>query len=374
MSRKQKWSLWAIFLSTALTVMALTVFSELWNPTAEPVKPQTPQPPFAYNVEPVSIPPDILLGGTLTVPQGDGPFPAVILLSVAGPNDRDQAFAGHVGFHVLADHLTKSGFAVARFDDRGIGGSGGDYFKTDWETFSRDALSVFDFLQDHPRIDRTKIGFAGMSQGAAISALAANKNDDVAFLVLISAPGLDGETSLRTQLETTFTLLNIKEAKAKQYRALFDEFISIVKSNPADPETAERLKTFLKGPGKALIPPYQFMPRDNDALVELLLGRWYQSNVHFDPVKTYRSSSDPILVISGEKDLIAPPERHIKNIERHYSGTGNTDITIATLPGLNHLMQEAQTGSPTEYAKLESSFSPDAMDMISAWITERMNP
>ncbi len=335
---------------------------------------QTPKPPYAYQVEEIAITTaqtGILIDATVTIPTGSGPFPAVVLLSVAGPNDRNQAFAGHFGFHVLADYLTRNGIAVARFDDRGIGKSTGDYFTSSWDDLSADALVIMAHLQSDSRIDPSRIGFAGMSQGGAIGALATAKTDDVAFLILMSAPGLPGETALAIQLDKLLEASGIKGKRAEQYRTLFGEFMSIVKSNPADPQTKDRLLAFLNGPGKALIPPYQFMPKDNEGLASVLLGSWYQSNVNFDPIATYQSLSIPVLAIGGEKDFVAPPPQHLANIENILSGAPTTDITIVTIPGLNHLMQEAETGLPTEYASLENSFSPVALEMISEWVNVR---
>lgn len=361
-----------------LLVVAAGAALLFWSgqaPVTASVKPQTPQPPFPYSVEDivVDVPvQNVLLAGTLTMPQGEGPHPAVILLSVAGPNDRDQSFAGHAGFHVLADHLTRAGIAVARFDDRNVGGSTGDYFATSWNELSDDALAAFASLQADPRIDADSIGFAGMSQGGAIGALAAAKNEDVAFLVLMSAPGLPGVEALTMQLEKTLSVSGVEGERADQYRALFTDFMDIVQSDPEDPATAERLRAFLNGPGGALIPPYRFLPRDADSLVDVLLGPWYRSNVNFDPQAVYSGVNVPVLALGGAKDFVAPPEYHLAGIEAILRDTPDSDVTTITFAGLNHLLQEAETGLPTEYASLENSFSPEALEAIEDWIAERL--
>ncbi len=342
-------------------------------PFKPPMKPQTPTPPFDYEVREIAVENrdlDITLGGTLTIPNGDGPFPAVILLSVAGPNDRNQAFAGHVGFHVLADHLTRGGIAVARFDDRGIGASTGDYFASSWDDLSTDALAVGASLQAESKISSDAIGFLGMSQGGAVGALATLANKNVSFLILVSAPGLPGEEALKQQLETTLSLSSISGPRAENYRNLFAEFIDIVKSDPSDPSTRERMVEFLEGPGRALVPPYQFVPKDLEGRVDMFLSPWYRSNVLFDPAATYGSLNVPILVLGGSKDVVAPPKYHLANIEKILSDNFMSNVTAVTLPGANHLMQEAETGLPTEYASLENSFSPAALNEITRWIIE----
>lgn len=337
-------------------------------------KPQTPVSPYSYNVEEILVTtsdPAVALGGTLTVPFGEGPFPAVILLSVAGPNDRDQSFSGHKGFHVLADHLASNGVAVARFDDRGVRDSTGDYFNASWKDLREDALAVVALLKSDSRIDPSKIGFAGMSQGGAIGALAAQTDSEIAFLVLMSAPGLPGEEALSLQLEKTLEVSGVTGDKAARYRKLFHEFMEIAKSDPKDVATQRRMKEFLNGPGKALIPPYQFMPEDTDDLANVLLGPWYRSNIFFDPQTTYGMLEVPVLAIGGERDFVAPPDHHLANIERTLAQAPSSDVTITVFPGLNHLLQEAETGLPTEYALLQNSFSPDVLITISEWINDR---
>jgi len=276
-----------------------------------------------------------------------------------------------VGFHVLADRLTRAGVAVARFDDRSVGGSTGDYFVASWDDLSDDALAALATLQADPRINPKRIGFAGMSQGSAVGALAAVKNEDVAFLILMSAPGLPGVEALTMQLEKTLTVSNVEGERADQYRALFKEFMDIVQSDPDNPTTAERLHDFLKGPGRVLIPPYRFLPRDEDGLVNVLLGPWYRANVSFDPQVVYGGVSVPVLAIGGDKDFVAPPEHHLTAIEAILDVAPAADVTTITFAGLNHLLQEAEPGLPTEYASLENSFSPKALVAIEDWIAER---
>lgn len=338
-------------------------------------KPQTPRPPFPYDVETVSVSTDagVNLGGALTIPKGKGPHPLVVLLSVAGPNDRDQTFAGHAGFHVLADYLTRNGVATARFDDRGVGSSSGDYFNASYEDLRNDALAVASRLKADPRIDPDRIGLAGMSEGGAIAGLAASQSDDIAFAILLSAPGLKGEEALKLQLENMLALSGVSGKEAEQYRHMFSEFIDIVKSDPDAPETRERMRSFLEGPGKALIPPYQFLPEDTEARVDLFLGSWYRSNVMFDPVDAYGSLDIPVLAVGGSLDPIAPPARHLANIERILQSAPADDVAVVTIEGLNHLMQEAQTGLPGEYADLENSFSCEAQKVIGDWIGDRLN-
>ncbi len=351
--------------------VGLFVLADRREVVAEAPKSQTPVAPFPYLVEEFAIDsPDqaVIVGGTLTIPEGNGPFPAIALLSVAGPNDRDQSFAGHKGFMVLADRLTRAGFAVARYDDRGVGASTGDYFAASWRDLADDAVAVAEYLRADPRIDGARIFYAGMSQGAAIGAMAAT-HADAAGVVLMSAPGLQGEDALRQQLETTISLLNIDGQRAARFRAFFDEYVAIVGGDPDARETRDRLVAFLQGPGRALIPPYRFLPRDAAGLADILLDEWYQSNLRFEPAAAYGGLTTPVLAIGGGKDVVAPPNRHLRAIEAILEKQGRVKLSVQEFPNLNHLLMPADSGLPTEYAKLSTSFSEDAIAMIESWLT-----
>lgn len=367
-----------------IVVMATIGAALVWlggvDDRASGLKPQTPVAPFPYTSETFALPrqdEDIVIGGTLTIPHGRDRFPAVVLLSVAGPNDRDQSFAGHKGFMVLADRLTRAGYAVARYDDRGVGASGGVYFEASWSALANDAAAVARMLAADRRIDPGRIGFAGMSQGGPVgamagSALSAAGAMDPAFLILMSAPGLHGRDALRRQLETTFIALNVDPQTADRYRHLFEEYLAIVSERPDRPETKERLVAFLRGPGRGLIPSYRFLPESPDALADVLLGEWYRSNLEFDPYTVYVGVSAPVLAIGGGMDLVAPPTEHLASIEGILANAPTNDVTVRRFEGLNHLLMEAETGMPNEYAKLSNSFSDEAAATIVDWLDARM--
>ncbi len=333
---------------------------------------QTPELPYPYEVVEMAVENEgVVLAGTLTLPVGEGPFPAVILHSVAGPADRDQSFDKHASFHVIADRLTRGGIAVARFDDRGIGGSTGNYFETSWNGFADDVIAIKENLQALPQIDAARIGAAGMSQGGAVSALAASKDEEVAFVILLSAPGLTGVAALKLQLEKTLALSNVVGEKADKYRTLFDDYMAIVQSDPDAPVTRKKLRSFLQGPGKALIPAYGFVPKDIDDRVLMFLGPWYRSNVQFDPQAAYGEIDVPVLAIGGSFDPVAPPAEHLQNIELVLSAAPTQDVTVTQFEGLNHLLQVSKTGLPNEYGKLKNTISEDVLSTMEDWINVR---
>ena len=155
-------------------------------------RPQEPVKPYPYKSEEVVFTnktDGVTLKGTLTIPDSPGPFRAVILLSGSGPNDRDQLVWGHRVFLVLADYLTRQGIAVLRYDDRGVGRSGGNYDEASFENFSLDAIAACEYLKTRPEIFQDHIGFIGHSEGGAIAPIAASESDEVSFIVLMAGPG-----------------------------------------------------------------------------------------------------------------------------------------------------------------------------------------
>ncbi len=364
----------SILFMVLVTALAASAYFWVSGRQDAALKPQTPQPPFPYAAEEMSVKAKdgVTLAGTLTVPHGAGPYPAVILLSVAGPDDRDQSYRGHKSFQVIADMLARRGIAAARFDDRGVGGSGGDYLATGWEELKEDALAIRATLAADPRIKGGAIGFLGMSEGAAIAAMAANDVADGGFVILLSAPGLDGVSALKLQLETTLEVYKISGDNADRYRALLDDFIAMASDDPQTDETRARLIEFLKGPGRALIPPYGFMPKTVEGQADLFLGPWYQSNIGFDPAPVYGALSAPVLAIGGSLDPVAPPAHHLKAIEDLLTQAPTDDVSVHLMEGLNHLLQEAETGLPAEYASLENTVSEDALALIGDWLQRRV--
>ncbi len=188
---------------------------------------------------------------------------------------------------------------------------------------------------------------------------------------MLSAPGLPGRSALETQFEDTLRISNVSGEDAQAYRALFREYMEIVGADLSQGTTRLKLIEFLRGPGRALVPPYGFLPQDAESLSDVLLGAWYQSNLNFEPATAYEQLSIPVLAIGGGKDIVAPPHRHLTAIERIVSAAPTHDIDVRVLDGLNHLLQDARTGLPNEYAKLETSFSPSALEVIEHWLSAR---
>lgn len=328
-------------------------------------RPQMPRPPFPYRAEQVAFAnpraPGVTLAGTLTLPQGRGPFPAAILISGSGPQDRDESVWSHKPFAVLADFLTRRGIAVLRYDDRGVGASTGTYSGATSADFATDANAAFAFLRARPEIDRRAIGLIGHSEGGMIGPLAAVDNRQVAFLVLMAGPGTATSGLMEAQRRAIAQSQGASAADLDQsepiQRAVFA--ISAGDLNDADARAALRARLDAAG-----LPPAQ-----RDAMIERVLDPWFRWFARYDPAPVLARIRVPVLALNGSLDrqVIAGP--NLAGIRAALAG--NRDVTVAELPGLNHLFQTARTGGVGEYADIEETMAPGAMATIADWIGAR---
>ena len=345
-----------------------------------PARPQEPEPPYPYESEDVSFPNEeagIALAGTLTRPTGPGPFPGVVLVSGSGPQDRDEALAGHKPFHVLADHLTRAGIAVLRFDDRGVGASEGDFESATSEDFASDALAAVTYLGGLDAVASDRVGIAGHSEGGLIAPMAANRSSDVAFVVLLAGPALPGIDILVAQGGLIGRASGAPQA-ILDFNARIQRGMAEAVAQEADPERAAELmrahiRAEIDGLPDALRGPVsaQFGEEAIQQSIDQMNSPWFRFFLHHDPRPALKGLSIPVLSLTGAKDLQVPPELNDPEMEDALARSGSDDVTVRTLPGLNHLFQEAVTGLPTEYAQIEQTMSPVMLGAVSSWILER---
>lgn len=336
-----------------------------------PGRPQTPKEPFPYKVEEVAFDnpaaSGVRLAGTLTLPEGEGPFPAAILLTGSGPQDRDETLLDHKPFAVIADHLTRSGIAVLRFDDRGTGKSTGDYAAAISPDHASDANAAFAWLAARPEIRRDAIGMIGHSEGSITGPTAMAANDDVAYFVSLAGVGTDLVQLLLSQrrLLTTQMGLSAEEIDRQEpvIRALF-KAMAAAETPEAGYEAAMAVltpeaKTTLGMPAEM----------DGALVVRQVSQPWLQYLLKYDPVPNWSRITVPVLALNGTLDLQVPVKENLAAIRAALKD--NPDVTIMELPGLNHLFQPATTGAIGEYRDIEETFSPTALNLMSDWLTER---
>jgi uncharacterized protein len=341
-----------------------------------PRRPQTPQPPFPYTAEEVTYTNgDVKLAGTLTTPAGPGPFPAVVLISGSGAQDRDEALLGHRPFLVLADHLSRNGIAVLRTDDRGIGGSSGSLGDSTAADFAQDALAAVRFLKTRPKIAADRIGLVGHSEGGTIAPLAASQSRDVAFVVLLAGTGVPGREVLLRQVELIDRAAGLPEdlIRAELDRVRRQNQILVGEADPA--ARAAKLRELLRaqaaGGSAGEVKASGEVEKLVDSQVAVLNSPWFRDYLGHDPRPALRQVKVPALVLGGALDVQVPPDQNLPEIEKALKEAGNRDVTVRQLPGLNHLFQPARTGNVSEYSTIETTIDPAVLDLVMRWIQER---
>lgn len=340
---------------------------------AVPRRPQEPKPPFPYRTEEVSFPNPAgghTLAGTLTLPTGAGPFSAVILISGSGPQDRDEALLGHKPFLVLADHLTRQGLAVLRFDDRGTGQSTGDFGTATSRDFATDVAAGLDFLRTRPEVNTQRVGLIGHSEGGLVAPMVATTRPDVAFLVLLAGPGVTGEEILYAQTALILRAEGADDNTIAQNRRVQEQMFQVLRQRASEEVLAEQLRTILRDSRSQAPPEVQQQLTDEaiEGCVQQMMSPWMRYFLAYDPRPTLEQVKVPVLALFGEKDLQVPPAQNHPVVAAALKAGGNPQNTAETLPGLNHLFQTATTGAPSEYAQIEETLAPVALDRITTWI------
>lgn len=336
------------------------------------------EPPPPYPVEPAQISNgDVTLSGTLTLPEGAGPFPAVVLVSGSGAQNRDEEIAGFAVFRVLADHLTRHGIAVLRYDDRGVGESTGSVARSTTEDFSRDALAALALLRSRPEIDTGRVGIIGHSEGGAVAALAALAPiGGPSFIVMLAGTGVPGAAVTYQQAGDAARMLGATDEQLARILAAHERMTALVAADAPRDAVVEAVRDLMRAQIEGR-PAAQaaavgnidaFIDARLEATVAGILSPWTRYFLTFDPATALTQVRCPVLAIFGGRDTQVPPALHRPAVERAL--VDNPRATIREYPTANHLFQAATTGLVTEYAALDKSFVPDLLDDLSAWILE----
>ena len=339
--------------------------------SAELKRPQEPKGPFPYKEEEVNYEnraAGIKLAGTLTLPTGAKKSPAVILISGSGAQNRNEELLGHKPFLVLADYLTRKGIAVLRVDDRGVGGSTGNIREATSEDFAGDVLSGVEFLKGRTEIDPGKIGLIGHSEGGLIAPIAAVKSKDVAFIVLMAGPGLNGEQILYLQARLINKAMGMNDEAASENTKMQETIFKILKEEKNPDSVKIKLCNIYTAGSYNLLEEDQKKPID--ARVASVNTKWFRYFLSYDPRPVLEKVKCPLLAMNGEKDLQVPPDENLKLIEEALTKGKNRNFKTVKLPGLNHLFQNCKTGLVAEYGQIEETIAPAALETLGNWITE----
>lgn len=341
----------------------------------KPNRPQEPKEPYPYNSEEVLFENEkdnVVLAGTLTYPKEGNNFPAVVMITGSGGQDRNEELLGHKPFLVISDFLTRNGIAVLRFDDRGIAQSTGDHSKATSEDFARDVLAAVKFLKERKEIEKTKIGLIGHSEGGMIAPLAAIQNNDVSFIVMMAGPGIPGDSILYLQGALIQKAEGEDEEKIKRNVDLQRIIFKMVKYSNDDEKLDKNLRAkfyeeypkMTEEEKKEIGDPEVYL----NMQIKTITSPWFKYFLRFDPVPVLEKAKCAVLAINGEKDLQVPPKENLSAIENALKKGGNKNFEIKMLPGLNHLFQTSTTGKISEYSQIEETISPVALNTMLDWI------
>lgn len=337
-------------------------------------RPQEPKPPFSYISKDVVFEnkeAKIELAGTLTLPDSTGVFPAVILIAGSGPNDRDETVFGHKPFLVIADYLTQHGFAVLRYDKRGIKQSKGDYASATTEDFATDAAAAVTFLKTLKNIDKKNIALIGHSEGGIIAPIVASKDKTVKAIVLMAGSGISGRDILLDQNKTGMTLGGLDsetiDVILPRINAVFDDIINW--------KNTENDRTILRDNLNFVwdkMPIMWQLKNKKEQYVNTnfraMSSPWFRQFIALNPATYLEKVKCPIFVLNGEKDMQVRFEENLSAIENALIKGGNQQYEIKAYPSLNHLFQECETGNVSEYGQIEQTISPEVLSDIEEWL------
>ena len=326
-------------------------------------RPQDPQPPFDYHIEEVTFVNEKegnTLVGTLTIPKGEGPFPAMVLVSGSGQQDRDEELMNHRPFWVIADYCALHGIAVLRYDDRGIGGSSGEVENATSMDFSYDAEAAFDYLRNRKEINASKVGILGHSEGGIINFMVSARRPEVAFLVSLAGPSVNGIEVLKEQQAAILRASGMSEEMVQFNGNANAQMFDIIEASNDREEADSLLRQLVKGWGY------------NEELTEQTVSQmtmpWMYYFLKYDPTEAIVKTNCPALLLNGSKDLQVIASQNLPGYEKIIAEYGKTNLILRELPDLNHLFQHCETGSPNEYFEIEETISPEVLELIVGFV------
>lgn len=339
------------------------------------LRPQTPRPPLPYQVRELkfwNIQDSIELAGTLTLPLGTGPFPAVVLISGSGPHNRDAEAFNHKPFAVIADYFSRRGIAVFRYDERGTGGSGGIFQQTTSRDFSRDAEAAMEFIRRQADIDPGKTGVIGHEEGGIIASMISARNPNVAFLVLLAAPGIPLDQFLLRQAEMQGNVPGGERIDTQL--AFFKKAYAVLKQEKDAAVQKARIlqlsKEFYVGENSDYPEGPRAAEKQAEIMTQVLLNPWFREFIGIEPEEYLKKTSCPVLALNGSKDVQTEAGLNLDAIRNALEKGGNRNFRIQEMKGLNHMFQKAGTGASEEYAEIRQTFSEEVLQNMRDWILE----
>ena len=347
-------------------------------------RPQTPQPPFSYNSEDVvytNADKSIHFGATFTYPKAAGPFPAAILITGSGQQDRDETIFEHKPFAIIADYLTKKGFVVLRVDDRGIGQTNGDVQAATSMDFAGDVEAGIAWLKTRKETDIKKMGLIGHSEGVLIASIVASRNKDISFVVMLAGPGINGADLLTEQVAAVMNSSGVPIEASDAYKPIYRKIIEyvITEKDSAAAYTKARLafSEWRRHQATAVLGALNLSDSSNNEkiignMVKLLGSPWMKYFLAADPQPMVQKFSCKVLALNGSKDVQVLPVPNLAGIRSALAKSKSKKYDVLQVEGVNHLFQHCKTCSPSEYGLLEESFAPEALAIMGKWMDENV--
>ena len=332
----------------------------------------------------------ITLTGTITIPRLKGAdksagYPAVVMVSGSGPQDRNETIGKHKPFEVIAHFLAENGIASLRYDDRGVGESTGNFLIATTEDFAKDAVAVWKHAKTLPNIDPDRLGLLGHSEGGMIGPMAASWEPGIAFLILLAPPGITGSDLLSSQIDRMSELLGMSEENRISTMGLQQELQRIASGYVAD-ESSMKLAirsainknwdglkqlALAQDPLSDMDEIKKNLTKSIEQQFQQLRMPWYRFFLGYDPSTNWMLIRCPTLAIWGSNDVQVLPEINQAKIQKAVARNVELDSTLEILPGLNHLFQTSKTGLPDEYEQINETISPKALNIIRSWAQKR---
>lgn len=346
-------------------------------------RPQTPKPPFTYKSEEVIYNGNSLqYGGTITIPQGSGPFPAVLLITGSGPQDRDETIFSHKPFAVITDALTKDGFVVLRVDDRGIGNSTGNFVTSTTEDFVKDVNASLDYLKTRPEVNDKNLGLLGHSEGAMISPVVASQRKDVKFIVLLAAPGVKIIDLMTEQNAAVLRSSGVPAQAVENFKPVYRQITMAITTAP-DTATARRntmqvVNNWYNTTDSATLHALGFNAENSKdryvkTMTAVFSGAWFKYFMQFDP-QPYLSDLKKVkvLALNGSRDIQVISQQNLPAVAAALRDGKTRTFETKELPGLNHLFQTCNKCTVQEYGELQETIAPVALQTITDWLNRNV--
>lgn len=342
---------------------------------SRPKRPQEPQPPFPYRSEEVTVRnerDEINLAGTLTLPEKGTKFPAVVMVTGSGAQNRDEEIMGHKPFFVIADYLTRNGIAVLRCDDRGTAASQGTHATATNEDFATDTEAMVNYLRSRKEINAKKIGIIGHSAGGIIAFIVAQKDPSIAFVVSLAGAGVRGDSLMLKQVELISKSQGMPDAVWQGMKPSIRNRYAILQQTD---KTPEELQKELYADVTKTMSPEQLKDLNTiqqlSAQISSMTSPWYLHFMRYDPAQDLKKLKCPVLALNGEKDIQVDAAMNLAAIQERITGNGNKNVTVKAYPNLNHLFQTCEKGTLAEYGQLEETINPEVLKDIIEWIRKQ---